>query len=340
MNIVIPAYQPDIRMIRLIQDIKENSKYDILIIDDGSADYCIPIFEQAAKLGCTVLTHESNQGKGAALKTAFSYLHNHGVKDGLITADCDRQHTWQDITKLAEELPAHPSSLLLGSRSFVGKIPLKSQLGNLFTRGIFTLITGAKITDTQTGLRGYHASMLPWLLRIDGNRYEYEMNQLLDATESGYDFYSIPIETIYENKNKGSHFHPLRDSVRVYFPILKFGMSSMVCGIIDFMMLFLLKMITKNLLLAVVGARVISSLCNYLLNKHFVFKAKKNIRVPSLFQYYLLVVMIMGCNYLLLSFFHESANIPLFLSKIMTEMLLFMVSYTLQHKIIFHNRNK
>lgn len=339
MNIIIPAYQPDYRMIKLIQDIKENSGYDILIVDDGSSDQCKPIFEQAAVLGCTILTHETNLGKGAALKTAFTYLLKLGVKEGVISADCDGQHTWLDIGKLAKELPEHPTSLLLGSRRFIGNIPFRSRFGNLLTRGIFTLITGTRINDTQTGLRGYQASMLPWLIGIEGDRYEYEMKQLLEAKKAGYDFYCIPIETIYENNNKGSHFHPIRDSIRVYFPILKFGMSSIFCGVIDFVMLFLLKMITKNLLIAVVGARVISSLCNYFLNKHLVFETKKEKRVQSLFQYYLLVILIMGSNYLLLSFFHETANIPLFLSKLMTEMLLFLVSYTVQHKIIFQGKN-
>lgn len=336
MNIIIPAYQPDDRMIKLIQDIKTNSDYNIYIVDDGSGDRCRPFFEHAVLLGCTVLTHETNQGKGAALKTAFDYLQKLGVKDGFISADCDGQHTWTDIKRLAEELPSHPTSILLGSRRFVGKIPLRSRFGNLLTRSIFSLITGNKIADTQTGLRGFHADMLPWLAEIDGNRYEYEMNQLLMAKKAGYDFYSIPIETIYENNNKGSHFHPIRDSIRIYYPILKFGMSSILCGIIDFAMLFILKLLTKDLLIAVVGARVISSLCNYLLNKHIVFDTRKNKRLGSLIQYYLLVVFIMGCNYLLLSFFHENLGISLLISKVITEMLLFIVSYTVQHKIIFH----
>ncbi len=340
MKIIIPAYQPDERMIQLIEQIKQNNGYDILLVDDGSGEECHSLFEQARGLGCTVLTHPANRGKGAALKTAFTYLLENQCQDGLICADCDGQHTWKDIRRIAEALPDHPASILLGSRQFVGKVPLKSRFGNALTRLVFTCISGGnKIPDTQTGLRGYHAALLPWLISLDGNRYEYEMNQLLSAKKAGYGFYCIPIDTIYENKNKGSHFQPIRDSIRVYLPIVKFSASSLLCGLIDFLLLFLLKGISDNLLFSVILARVISSLCNYLLNKHLVFAAKEGRKAFSLLQYYALAALILTCNYLLLSFLNEIAGIPLFYSKLLTEILLFALSYTVQRKIIFKNKS-
>jgi putative flippase GtrA len=338
--IIIPAYQPDHRLLKLIGEIKEKSDFDILIVNDGSNDRCTPIFDMAITIGCTVLNHKKNYGKGAALKTAFSYLLEAGSQEGFVCADCDGQHTWPDINKLAMDIPYHPTSIILGSRKFVGKVPLKSRFGNYLTGAIFNLLTGNKIGDTQTGLRGFSARMLPWLTELDGNHYEYEMNQLLEAKKAGYTFHCIPIETIYENNNQGSHFNPILDSIRVYLPILKFSISSMACGLIDFALLFLFKRITDDLLIAVVGARVISSLSNYLLNKHLVFEAKQKKRNVTLLLYYLLVVLIMTCNYLLLTLFHERFAISLFISKLMTEVLLFIVSYTVQHRIIFRNKDK
>ncbi len=335
MKIIIPAYQPDERMIKLIKEIKENSDYDILLVDDGSAA-CCSLFEQARILGCTVLVHSSNEGKGAALKTAFSYLLENKCCEAMICADCDGQHTWKDIQSIAQALPLHPNSILLGSRQFVGKVPFKSRFGNAFTRLVFSCVAGGnKITDTQTGLRGFSPNMLPWLIGLDGSRYEYEMNQLLWAKKAGYDFCCIPIETIYENNNKGSHFHPIRDSIRVYYPIVKFSASSTICGLIDFLLLFLLKGLTDNLLFSVILSRMISSLCNYLINKHLVFASKKGGKILSLLQYYILAVVILSCNYLLLSLLNERVGIPLFFSKLITEISLFAVSYTVQRKVIF-----
>lgn len=339
MKIIIPAYQPDDRMLKLVKEIQTNSDFDIIIVNDGSDNKSYEIFEQARLAGCIVLVHEVNRGKGAALKTAFTYLLENHCTDGFVCADCDGQHAWTDIRKLADELALHSDCIILGCRRFVGKVPLKSMFGNKLTRAIFSLITGTQISDTQTGLRAFSAAMLPWLVALNGSRYEYEMNQLLEAKKAGYHFACIPIETIYENKNEGSHFHPVRDSVRVYLPILKFSASSLTCAGIDFALLFLLKCITDNLLIAVVGARAVSSLCNYFMNKHLVFRSGSGRRSASFLQYYLLVVMILSLNYLLISFFNETLSLTLLISKILTETVLFGLSYTIQHKIIFRHDN-
>lgn len=336
MKIIIPAYEPDKKLLMLIKDIKENSDYDIIIVDDGSSNIYNFIFIKAKLDGCTVLTHKTNLGKGAALKTAFNYLLQENTEeDGVVCADCDGQHTWQDIKKIAESITWHKNTLLLGCREFTGSIPLRSLIGNKITKYIFSFASGCKIADTQTGLRGFSIEMLPWLIQVKGNRYEYEMNQLLEAKSSGYNLYSIPIKTIYENNNIRSHFRPVRDSIKIYLPILKFSLSSVSCGIIDFISLFLFNWLTHNLFISVISARVISSSCNYLLNKNIVFKAKNQLHTKAAIKYYILVIIILSCNYLILDFFTNILNLSLFYSKILTECILFFISYYTQKRYIF-----
>jgi glycosyltransferase involved in cell wall biosynthesis len=336
MIVIIPAYQPDEKMLRLIDEIQQNSNYSILVVNDGSTESCRPIFSQAKMKGCMVLSHESNQGKGAALKTAFSYIGNHHPdEDGVVCADCDGQHSWEDIQRIAEAIPSHQQTILLGSREFVGSVPLKSLIGNTVTRKIFSFVSGYKINDTQTGLRGFSVEMLPWLLQLKGNRYEYEMNQLLEAKSSGYDVCSIPIKTIYENNNKGSHFRPILDSIRIYLPIIKFSLSSVSCGIMDLIVFFLLNWLTGNLIVSVIGARIISSVSNYLMNKNLVFKAKNYLQSKTLLKYYGLAALIIISNYFLLEFFTNTSNLSLFTSKIFTEGILFIFSFYTQRHYIF-----
>jgi len=337
MKIIIPAYEPDKKLLMLIRDIKENSNYDIIIIDDGSSKNCKFIFTKAENEGCIVLTHKTNLGKGSALKTAFTYvLQESIVEDGVVCADCDGQHSWQDIKKIAENIIWHNIAIILGSREFTGSVPLRSLIGNKITRYIFSFASGCKITDTQTGLRGFSASMLPWLIQINGNRYEYEMNQLLEAKSSGYELFSIPIKTIYENNNKSSHFRPFRDSINIYIPILKFSLSSLSCGIIDFISLFLFNWLTHDLFISVIVARAISSFFNYMLNKNMVFKAKHQTHTNPVIKYYGLVVIILLCNYLMLDFFTNIITLSLFASKILTECILFLISYYTQKRYIFN----
>jgi len=339
MKIIIPAYEPDKNLIMLIRDIKENSDYDIIIVDDGSSKNYKFIFTKAENEGCIVLTHETNRGKGAALKTAFNYLLQENIEeDGVVCADCDGQHTWQDIKKIAESITWHNNSIILGCREFTGSVPLKSLIGNKITRYIFSFASGCKITDTQTGLRGFSIQMLPWLIDLKGNRYEYEMNQLLEAKASGYELFSLPIKTIYENNNINSHFHPIRDSIKIYLPILKFCISSLSCGIIDFIALFLFNWLTHNLLVSVIAARVISSFFNYMLNKNIVFKTKHQLHSKAILKYYGLVIAILMCNYFMLDFFTNVISLSLLASKILTEGILFFISYYTQKRYVFTSK--
>ena len=162
--------------------------------------------------------------------------------------------------------------MVLGTRSFTGNVPARSRFGNNATRLLFTLATGERIADTQTGLRGYPASMLPWLRSVHGERYEYELNLLLEARQAGYAISSVDIATVYLDHNSGSHFRPLADSARIYAPLLKFLASSFTAFLVDTVMFLILNAATDSLLLAVVGARAVSSAVNFAVNRRLVFR--------------------------------------------------------------------
>lgn len=336
MTILIPSYEPGASLHDLIEKLKDACDYSIVVVDDGSGDAFKNIFDSIRDLGCTVLIHNYNQGKGCALKTGFEAIRQTGETEGVICADSDGQHLPKDIMKAAEAIKLFKDHIVLGCRLFTGKIPFRSRFGNSLTRKIFALSTGQKIYDTQTGLRGYPAAMLDWLCHITGERYEYEMNILLEASRVGYIFDEMPIDTVYFDDNKSSHFRTFTDSIRVYLPILKFSASSIVSGILDFCLLFLIKFLTSNLLIAAVGTRIISSASNYFMNKSFVFiRNKKGGIRQSLWKYYSLATLILALNYSLLFLLSEILGIPLFFAKLLTEAILFMFSYWAQRNFVF-----
>lgn len=165
-----------------------------------------------------VLTHSVNRGKGAALKTGFDYL----ADVNIITADADGQHTPEDIVRIAEALKTYEHGLVLGVRSFTGKVPFRSRFGNWWTRIWFFVLTRLWVRDTQTGLRGIPAALLPRVSALEGERYEYEMVMLADAKRHPMRPLQIPIETIYLNDNSASHFSPLKDTVRIYRALFRY----------------------------------------------------------------------------------------------------------------------
>ncbi|MFA6807561.1 MAG: glycosyltransferase family 2 protein, partial [Eubacteriales bacterium] len=224
--VIIPALNPDGKLITLVQDLKKID-LQIIIINDGSSQEYKSIFETLkSKYQCEICNHFKNMGKGAALKTGIKYaMVNYPESSGYVTADADGQHTPEDILKIVNSLEKNSNSLILGARSFNKKeIPFKSLFGNRITSFVYFLSTGKRCADTQTGLRGIPKGLGELCLSVSGDKYEYEMNMLLEMGRKGVSFIYVPIATIYLEDNKSSHFNPIKDSIIIYLNILKYSL--------------------------------------------------------------------------------------------------------------------
>ena len=335
MQILIPAYKPSHRLPALLRELGPLCPSDtgILVVDDGSGPDCEPIFSEIEKLGAAVLHHGENRGKGMALKTGFAALQRQGGTEGVVCADCDGQHSAKDISKILREAQRQSPAVILGARKFTGAVPVRSLFGNRITAKTFSLCTGLPLIDTQTGLRAYPSELFGELCQIPGKGYEYEMNVLLRLKSLSWPIREVGITTIYEEKNRSSHFRPILDSLRVFWPLLKFSLSSIVAGILDFGLLFFFSGLLGELLPAVIFSRGISSVFNYTCNRCLVFggRTKGPASAP---KYFLTVFLIMALNYCLLHSLTE-AGMYLFPAKILTEGCLFFFSYLVQKKIVF-----
>ena len=347
--ILIPSLEPDQRLPEYIQKLKEGGFAHIVVIDDGSGDAYRPIFDQVEAVDKTVvLRHEVNRGKGVALKTGYSYImeYLHDIT-GVITADADGQHTVTDCLRMAEQLESGKRALYLGSRDFnLENIPPKSRTGNKITSMVFKLLYGQYLPDTQTGLRAFRKEELPFMTEVDGERYEYEMKVLIACSRVRIPIIPITIETIYENENEGTHFHPIRDSFRIYKVILgsfiKFMASSLTCWAIDQGLFNLINKVILNnsddsnkpaIFISKAIARVISGIINFALNRKYVFgdKDKSN---RSFIRYVILwsaILLLSGAFTTLFSLLGINSTI----TSIIVDMLLYFVSYRVQERWVF-----
>ncbi len=230
--VLIPAYKPDEALIKLLEDLQVLGLDEIVVVDDGSGCEFTPVFMRAEEMGCTVVHHTQNRGKGAAIRTGVkAAMELGGEKVRIVTADADGQHLPKDILAVSRAMEENPGALVLGVRNLRGEnVPFKSEWGNRITAACFQAMTGVKCNDTQTGLRGIPAELLQLALEEDGDRYEYEMQFLEDAVKQ-VPLLQIPIETVYNDDNKGSHFRPVRDSLLVYKrPLKKVGVPLVMVG--------------------------------------------------------------------------------------------------------------
>ena len=361
--VLIPAYKPEESMLCFTDELLTQTK-NILVVDDGSGEKYLPLFDALKIKGVTVLHHEQNGGKGKALRTGISYILENFPDHDVITADCDGQHSVKDIMRVTDALRENPDKLIIGGRALKENVPFRSRFGNSVMRNTYRLTTGLKIHDTQTGLRGIPSFMLERLLTVKGDRYEYEMNMLLMLRDWKIKPYEIEIETIYINNNAGSHFNVMKDSGRILkqifkyifkrlFSFIKFAASSLTCFVIDWLscMIFLqlipqftfdffsFKGIEGNVFISSVLARIISSLTNYTINKKIVFE---NNGKNSFIKYIALVVAVMilssGVLTVITTLLVSGGMVKeqaVAIFKPIVDALFFVMNFFIQKKLIF-----
>lgn len=358
--VLIPSYKPDGKLAPYVETLREAGFGSIIIVDDGSGEAFRPVFDAIPQDDVVhILHYQPNRGKGVALKRGLEHIRDHCPGAAyIVTADSDGQHTTPDVLRMSQALHEDGTGLLLGSRDFSeSHVPFKSRAGNRITSTVFFLLYGPWVRDTQTGLRGFARALLPRMLNVGGERYEYEMNVLIDCAAAKIGIRALPIETVYENNNEGSHFRAFRDSARIYGVIFsgffRFMGASLLCFGVDYGMYLLLNNLFKayvpalehefqflivkflgRIALATVLARLVSGLLNYFLNQRFVFAsdaASKGTFPRYLCVFFLIMLLSAGLTSSLHLWTGWSDNTV----KIPVDILLFFLSYQLQQKWVF-----
>lgn len=354
--VIIPCYEPSkMDFVPYAKRLIDAGIKKLVIVDDGSGEKYAPVFELVKSYGAVILSYDKNVGKGYALKTAFKYcIENFDSKTVFVTADCDGQHTVEDVFRVAEVAWEKNSSFVLGSRDFSNpNVPGRSRAGNVWTRRAFKALYGIKLDDTQTGLRAFGYSFLDELIKIRGNRFEYEMNQLIVLPKKGIDITEVPIETIYRKKSddveKVSHYGTLRDSSRVFFVLISNVSWYVVSGIISALLdmgafYFFFDNVYNGLssllqtLYATMTARVISSIFNSIFNFKVVFKGKS----PACFlRYYMLWTIQLSASFGVAKLWEcvIPSTFWLTAAKGVCDLLISILSYQIQCNWVFRDRH-
>lgn len=202
---VIPAFQAATTIGSVVQRTRAAlPDAKILLVDDGSTD------GTSSTIADTVLTHEQNLGKGAALRDGIGEaIRQHA--DIVVTLDADGQHRPEEIPRLIRPIADGHADLVLGARARSGVMPVTRRITNWLSATLATRIGGQRVRDAQTGFRAFRREVAERVSPA-GNRYEYEANFLLDALRAGFRVASVEVPTIY---GAPSHFRPWSDTWRM-----------------------------------------------------------------------------------------------------------------------------
>ncbi len=350
--IIIPAYEPELKFVNFVKDILDKKIFDIVVVNDGSSEKKESIFDSLKKMKkVTVLTHEKNKGKGASLKTAFKYiLEKKKNTDIVITADCDGQHLIKDILKVHKKICTNPEKFVLGIRTFEKNTPIKSLIGNKISSLIMKFLYNIKLSDTQTGLRAFSKKHLEWLTKIKTNRFEYELDVLILSKKEGYDFDTVPIKTVYIKNNKGSHYKAFKDSFKIGKQLLKgiglYAGSSILSALIDILIFTLLVIVLNPIYSTFVTiaistgiARIISSLINFNLNAK-VFTNSLVIKTGPMIRYYILWSVQLIMSILFVNMIASNILANKVTSKLLVDIVLYIISYQVQLRWVFKIKKK
>lgn len=196
--LVIPSFNEEGRLENVVRAARRRVSCPIVIVDDGS------VYPVTLSLpGVTVLRHEVNLGKGAAMKTGAVFAFSHPQTSAVIFMDADGQHDPNHLPAFIAALGAG-SDVVLGTRVFSPDSPAIRRLGGKLASWYIWLLFGLRISDILSGFRALTRGafqLLSWEARTYG--VETEMIALLGRHKSRLKFVEIPITNIYIDKYKG-----------------------------------------------------------------------------------------------------------------------------------------
>lgn len=323
---LIPAFQPDERLPKIVKELKENN-FTVIVVNDGSDLNYKKYFDEC---NTKTISYPTNRGKGYALKKGLEFI-KYNYKDYIVvTIDSDGQHQVSDAIKLCEYVTSNKDTLAIGKRLKKDNTPMRSLIGNTITRYIFNFATNQNIYDTQSGLRAFSEQLIDYILEMYGDRFEYEMNVLLHLKQRNIKYKEIEIETIYIDNNKKSHFKTIKDSLRIYGQIIEFRTISVLSFLIDLIIFAILIIGTNKIIMSNIISKIISTIIYFVLNRKEIFKNKK-----ALIKQILITLGIILLSTIIILGLSKFINV--YTSKEITEIILIIFAHTIKNKILKKN---
>ena len=216
-TIGIPAFNEEKNIASIITKLRKISD-SIIICNDGSSDMTEEI---AKEMGVIVISHEKNLGYGAAIRSLFEKAREMEL-DSLITFDADNQHRIEDINSVFEPINEGSADIVIGSRFLnerTENVPTYRKAGIRLITKVTNLSIKEKLTDSQSGFRGYNKKALK-KIQVSDEGMGVSTEILIKGSNLGLKIAEVPIKVNYEGET--STHHPVSHGTSVIISTLKF----------------------------------------------------------------------------------------------------------------------
>jgi len=214
--VCIPAYNEGDIIYSIVKDVL-NYADEVIVCDDGSADNT---YKMATNAGATVLSHQKNLGKGAALKTLFEHCKKIDF-DALVTIDGDGQFIPSEIPKLSNSLFENNDDIVIGYRfEKNNKIPGYRRFGNKLLDNVTNLASNLPYNDTQSGFRAYSKNAIE-KIKFYSNGFVSDAEILLSASKNNLKISEEKITVLYNTGRKTSTNNPLSHFTNVFSSLVE-----------------------------------------------------------------------------------------------------------------------
>lgn len=256
--VLLPAYNEEVSIASMVL-LSLQYADEVIVIDDGSSDRTSEVSRLA---GATVLSHTTNKGKGAALKTGFKYAQDYDI---IVTIDADGQHNPSEIPDVIKPIMEDRADIVNGSRYIAGKdttTPTYRRVGQTVLDNAIYLASGVKLTDTQSGFRAFSSKSIEYF-NFDPNGFGIESDMLIEASVNKLRIVEVEITVRYDVNTTTDNpivqgfsvLMRILELMRFNRPLYFYGISGSIVLFLGILIILTVKasLFTNNIYISAIG---------------------------------------------------------------------------------------
>lgn len=256
--VLLPAYNEEVSIASMVL-LSLQYANEVIVIDDGSSDRTSEVSRLA---GATVLSHTTNKGKGAALKTGFKYAQDYDI---IVTIDADGQHNPSEIPDVIKPIMEDRADIVNGSRYIAGKdttTPTYRRVGQTVLDNATYLASGVKLTDTQSGFRAFSSKSIEYF-NFDPNGFGIESDMLIEASVNKLRIVEVEITVRYDVNTTTDNpivqgfsvLMRILELMRFNRPLYFYGISGSIVLFLGILIILTVKasLFTNNIYISAIG---------------------------------------------------------------------------------------